>query len=174
MKRLAMKSVLKWTIAGCIAIASVAAHAQENIRVGVVNVEKLLRESAPAKAAQSKLEAEFGKRDKDLQDQGARLRGLVERLERDGPVMAEAERQRRQREVVDLEKEFTRKQRELREAFSERRNEEQAQLEEKIRRSIKQVADADKVDLVLGDGVLYINSRIDITDKVLRALATVK
>ena len=93
-------------------------------RIAVVQTERILREAAPAKAAQTKLEQEFGKRDKELQELGAKLKAAGERLERDATVMAESERARRQREAADLDKEFQRRQREFREDLNQRRNEE--------------------------------------------------
>jgi outer membrane protein len=168
-----MKQLRYWLMALGLVLAGHGVQAQDALRLGFVNTDRLLRDSAPAKAAVAKLEQEFGKREKDLQEQGARLRSLVERLERDAQVMQDTERQRRQREVGELEKDFQRKQREFREAFTERRNEEQGLLEERIKRTIRQVSEAEKLDLVLNDAV-FVNPRIDITEKVIRALATVK
>jgi outer membrane protein len=167
-----MKFVKIGFLMAVIAFSGSIVSAQE-VRIGFVNTDRLLRDSAPAKAAVTKLEAEFGKREKDMQEMGTRLRGQAERLERDATVLQESERQRRQRELAELDREFQRKQREFREAFTERRNEEQGLLEEKIKRSIRQVSEAEKFDLVLNDAV-FVNPRIDITEKVLRALANVK
>ena len=149
---------------------ALAAQAQDALKFGYVNTERILRDSAPAKASQQKLEQEFSKRDKELQDMAARLKGLGERLERDGAVMAEADRARRQREFSELEKEFQRKQREFREDLNQRRNEELAQVVEKANRVIRQIAEQEKYDFVLQDAV-YQSPRVDMTDKVLRALA---
>ncbi|MGD9946012.1 MAG: OmpH family outer membrane protein, partial [Burkholderiaceae bacterium] len=89
----------------CLAVtASVAAAQDAAVRIGVVNIERLMRDAAPAKAAQQKLEAEFSKRDKELQDLAGRLKSMSERLERDASVLSEADRQRRQREVAELDR----------------------------------------------------------------------
>lgn len=148
-----------------------SAHAQEAAKIGFVNTERILRDAAPAKAALAKLDQEFGKREKDLQDMAARLKQLGERLDRDASVMQDTERNRRQREFADLEKEFQRKQREFREDLNQRRNEELAQVVEKAQKVIRQVAEQEKYDFVIGDAV-YFNPRIDITDKVIKALST--
>ncbi|MEY3153997.1 MAG: hypothetical protein RL109_415 [Pseudomonadota bacterium] len=142
-------------------------------RIAVVQTERILREAAPAKAAQTKLEQEFGKRDKELQELGAKLKAAGERLERDAAVMAESERARRQREVADLDKEFQRRQREFREDLNQRRNEELSQVVERVNRVIRQIAEQEKFDLVLQEAV-YFSPRIDLTDKVLRALSGAK
>src|SRR5512143_2099972 len=144
------------------------ARAQE-LKVGVVNSDRILRDSTPARAAMQKLEAEFAKRDKDLQEIGARLKSSAERFEKDGPVMTETDRIRRQRELADMDREFQRKQREFREDFNQRRNEELQALLERTNRIIRQIAEQEKYDIILQEAV-YFNPRIDITEKVLRAL----
>jgi outer membrane protein len=149
------------------------AGAAEAPRIAVVQTERILREAAPAKAAQTKLEQEFGKRDKELQDLGVKLKQASERLDRDSSVMAESERARRQREVADLDKEFQRRQREFREDLNQRRNEELSQVVERVNRVIRQIAEQEKFDLVLQEAV-YFSPRIDLTDKVLRALSGAK
>ncbi len=150
-----------------------SASAQEGAKIGFVSTERVLRESVPAKAAQQKLEGEFGRREKELQDMAARIKTLGERLDRDAVVMAEAERSRRQREFSDMDKDFQRKQREFREDLNQRRNEELGQVVERANRVIRQIAEQEKYDFVLQEAV-YASSRVDITDKVLRALASGK
>jgi outer membrane protein len=161
----------KAIVAGCLAACATFAVAQENARIGFVNTERLLRDAGPAKAAQQKLEQEFGRRDKELQDTAARLKSLGERLERDAAVMSESDRQRRQREYADLEKDFQRKQREFREDLNQRRNEELAQVIERANRVIREIAEKEKYDVILQEAV-YASPRIDITEKVLRSLGS--
>lgn len=144
------------------------AHAQE-MKIGFVSTERIFREAAPAKAANAKIEQEFSRRDKELQDLAARLKGVSDKLDKDAPVLSESERARRQRELSDLDKDFQRKQREFREDLNQRRNEELATVLERTNRVIKQIAEAEKYDIVFQEAV-FISARIDITDKVLRAL----
>ena len=108
----------------CLAAACTVAGAQETLKIGFVSTERILRDAAPAKAAQQKLEQEFSRRDKELQEMAARLKSLGERVERDAAVSSEADRQRRQREFAEVEKDYQRKQREFREDLNQRRNEE--------------------------------------------------
>jgi outer membrane protein len=145
-----------------------AAHAQE-MKIGFVSTERIFREAAPAKAANAKIEQEFSKRERELQDLANRLKSMSDKLDKDAPVLAESDRARRQRELADLDKEFQRKQREFREDLNQRRNEELATVLERTNRVIKQIAEAEKYDIVFQEAV-YISPRIDITDKVLRAL----
>jgi len=168
-----MKSWRFWLAACSIAVLAPAVHAQEATKIGYVNTERILRDAAPAKAAQQKLEQEFSKRDKELQEMAARLRSLNERLERDAAVINDSERGRRQREFSELDKEFQRKQREFREDLNQRRNEELAQVVEKANKVIRQIAEQEKYDFILQEAV-FASPRVDITEKVLRSLATPK
>ena len=150
-------------------IASTPLARAQDLKVGVVNSDRILRDSAPARAAMQKLEGEFSKRDKELQEMGGRLKSAAERFEKDGPVMTETDRSRRQRELAEMDREFQRKQREFREDFNQRRNEELQALLERTNRIIRQMAEQEKYDLIVQEAV-YFNPRIDITEKVLRAL----
>ncbi len=148
--------------------ATMAAQAQD-LKVGFVSTERIFREAAPAKAATAKLEQEFARRDKDLQDLAARVKSAAEKLDKDGPVLSEGERVKRQRELSEMDKDFQRKQREFREDLNQRRNEELATVLEKANKVIKQLAEAEKYDIVFQEAV-YFSPRIDITEKVLKAL----
>ncbi|GIX25135.1 MULTISPECIES: OmpH family outer membrane protein [Caldimonas] len=148
--------------------AAELAQAQE-LKIGYVNSDRVMRESAPAKAATSRLEAEFSRRDRELNELGARLKANSERLEKDAPTLSESERARRQRELVEQDREFQRRRRELQEDFNQRRNEELAAIIERANRVIKQIAESEKYDLIVQDAVHY-SPRVDITDKVIKAL----
>jgi outer membrane protein len=143
--------------------------AQDAPRIGFVSTERILRESAAAKAAQQKLEQEFSRRDKELQESATRLRQLTEKLDREIAVLADGDRLKRQREIAELDRDFQRRQREFREDLNQRRNEELAVVVERANRVIKQLADQDRFDLIIQEAV-FASPRIDITEKVLRAL----
>lgn len=146
----------------------VQAQTQE-AKIGFVNTERIFREATPAKSAQVKIDQEFSKREKELQETAARLKALSEKLDKDVAVIAEGDRLKRQRELTDLDKDFQRKQREFREDLNQRKNEELASVLERTTRVIKQIAEAEKYDIVFQDAV-YASPRIDITDKVLKLL----
>ena len=150
-------------------MAGAAQARAEDTKIGFVNTERILREAPPAKVAQVKIEQEFSKREKDLQEMSARIKGMSEKLDKEASVLPESDRVRRQRELVDLDKDFQRKQREFREDLNQRRNEEVANVLERTNKVIKQIADAEKFDIILQDAVT-VSPRIDITDKVLKAL----
>jgi outer membrane protein len=150
--------------------ASSLSFAQEALRIGFVNTERILRDAAPAKAAQAKLEAEFSKRERDIQELANRLKQMSEKLDRDATVMSESERGRRQREFSDLDKDFQRRQREFREDLNQRRNEELSQVVERANRVIRQLAEKEKFDFIFQEAV-YASPRVDITERVLQALS---
>jgi outer membrane protein len=145
-----------------------SAHAQES-KVGFVSTERIFREAAPAKAAQTKIEQEFSRRDKELQDMAARLKSMSDKLDKEAAILSESDRIKRQRDLADLDKDFQRKQREFREDLNQRRNEELAIVLERTNKVIKQIAESEKYDIVFQEAV-YASPRIDITDKVLKAL----
>lgn len=161
-------SISRWCKIGLMAVASATAVAQD-FKVGVVNVLRLTNESTPAKLAQQKLEQEFSKRQKELAEQQTNLKSLSEKFERDAPTLSETQRAARQKEYTDVGRDFQRRQREFQEDVNARRNEELQLVMEKATRAVKQVADAEKYDLVLQEAV-YVNSKHDITDKVLKIL----
>jgi len=155
-------------LAASMVVATAAVQAQE-LKIGYVNSERVLREANLAKTAQAKLEAEFGKREKDLRDLEAKLRGAAEKLEKDAPTLSENERNRRQRDVVEQERDLQRKRREWQEDLTQRKNEELSAVVEKANRVIKQIFDAEKYDLILQDAI-HFSARVDITKKVIDAL----
>jgi outer membrane protein len=165
MKSLAIHTLLA---AGLMALATAPAAAQE-LKIGYVNSERVLRESNAAKAAQTKLETEFSKREKDLSEVASRLKAASDKLEKDAPTLAEGERTRRQRELIEQDRDFQRKRREFQEDLNQRKNEELSAVVERANRVIKQVFESEKYDLILQEAV-FASSKVDITDKVIKAL----
>lgn len=152
---------------GTLAVAA-PAQAQE-FRAGFVNTDRIFREANTAKAAQAKLEQEFARREKELVDLGNTLKTASEKFEREAPTMAESQRTTRQRQLVDQDRDFQRKRREFQEDLTARKNEELSQVLERANKVVKQVAEAEKYDVILQEAV-YINPKHDITDKVIKAL----
>ena len=138
-------------------------------KIGFVNTEKVFRDAAPAVKAQKKIEQEFAKRDQEMQKTAEQIRKLQEALEKNTVTMSEADRRNKEREFGELNKDFQRKQREFREDLNQRRNEELAAVLERANRTIKAIAEAEKYDIIFQEAV-YASPRIDITDKVIKAL----
>ncbi len=161
-------AALLLALAGTVGLGSGIAYA-EGSKIGFVSLERILRDSAAAKAALQKLDQEFSKRRQGLEESSKLLQGMAAKLERDAAVMSEADRRKLQKETADFERDLQRRQREFREDANRRQNEETALILERATRAIRQVAEAEKIDIVFQDAV-YASPRIDITDKVLRAL----
>lgn len=148
-------------------IPAVAGAAE--FKIGFLDAERINRESAPAVRASKELEKEFAPRIQELQRQERQLKDLQASIEKDGVTLSESERSRREQELARQGREFQRAQREYREDLNQRRNEKLADLFQRANRVIQQIAEAEKFDLILQEAV-YRSSRIDITDKVLKAL----
>lgn len=169
MKARSMKLLFALLLAAVSSIA-VPVQAQE-LKIGYVNGERVLREAEPAKRAAAKLEAEFGKRQKELNDQSAAFRAQADKLDRDSPTLSEAEKARRQRELIELDRDLQRKQREYQEDLTQRKNEEVNNVSERAQRTIKAIGEAEHFDLIVQDQlVFYVSPRIDLTKKVIDAL----
>lgn len=170
-----MKSLFRQVLlAASVGLAgvTVSAHA-EDFRVGFVNTDRIFKEANSAKAAQSKLEQEFSKRDKELQDLGNALKTGAEKFEREAPTLPESQRVARQKQLVDQDRDFQRKRREFQEDLNARKNEEQQVVVERANRAVKQVAESEKYDVIFQEAV-YVNPKHDITDKVIKALNAAK
>jgi outer membrane protein len=153
-------------------LAAWCAQAEE-FRIGFINTDRIFKEANTAKQAQTKLEQEFSKREKDLESSGTTLKSSVEKFEREAPTLSESQRVSRQKQLGEQDRDFQRKRREFQEELNARKNEEFQQVLERANRVIKQVAEAEKYDLVLQEAV-YINPKHDITDKVLKVINAAK
>lgn len=140
------------------------------LKIGFIDAERVNRESAPAERASKQLEKEFAPRAQELQRREAQIKALQGQLEKEAMTMSESDRRAKEQELARVSLDFQRMQREYREDLNLRRNQELAALFERANRVIKQIAESEKYDLILQEAV-YRNPRIDITDKVLKALA---
>ena len=165
-----MKLLAQVLVSAALAAAVLPASAQaQEIKIGYVNLDRVLRDANPAKAAQSKLESEFRNREKDLTDFSQRLKTSSDKLEKDAPTLSESERSRRQRDLVEQDREFQRKRREFQEDLNQRKNEELANVLDRANKVVKQIFDQEKYDLIVQEAV-FAGPRVDITDKVIKAL----
>ena len=151
-------------------LAAPASVAQE-VKIGFVNTERILRESGPAQRAGKKLEAEFAKKQAEIQRMADQMKRLQDDLEKNSVTMAEAQRRTKEREFNDLNRELQRRDRDFRDEVNQRRNEETAQLVDQANRIIKQIAEQEKFDVILqATDALILNTRVDITERVMKAL----
>ncbi len=164
-KRVAVLAVC----ASAMGLAHAQAVAPAGSRIGFISPERLFTESKLAAAADAKIEAEFSKRQKALQELVTQFKGMSDKFDADAPHMTEMDRTRRTREIIDLDKDLQRKQREFREDLMQRKNEERANISQKAYKLIQKLAEEEKLDIVLQEAA-WISPRIDITDKILKQL----
>ncbi|MBI5897833.1 MAG: OmpH family outer membrane protein [Rhodocyclales bacterium] len=150
-------------------LLSISCAALAEGKIGAINIQKILNDAPQAAKAKKKIEKDFEKRDQDLQRLAKQLQGMQENLEKNAVTMAESDRRNKEREFNDLNRDFQRKQREFREDLSQRQNEEMAAIFERVNKIIKQIAEAEKYDIIFQEAA-YVNPRIDITEKVIKAL----
>jgi outer membrane protein len=167
-----MKHMLKTMVPVLLAFLAAPVFAAD-LKLGFVNGQRVVNESPQAARAKKKIDEEFKKRDLELQQLSKRLQSMQESLEKNGVTMAESERRNRERDFNELNRDFQRKQREFREDLNLRQNEEMAAIFERANKVIKQIAEAEKYDLIVQEAV-YFSPRIDITDKVIKALGDAK
>jgi len=164
-----MKTILLAAVLTALGAAPAAAQAPGG-KFGFVHTERVLRDSIPAQRAQKKIEAEFQKRDRELAGMAAELKRLQAEIDKDAMTMSESQRRTKEREFGELNRDFQRKQREFREDLNQRRNEELAQVVEQANRVIRVIAEQEKFDIIFQEMPAYVSPRIDITDKVIKAL----
>ena len=163
-----MKILLKSAL-GVLVTVFVTASIAQDFKVGIVNLDRIFREANSAKSAQVKLEQEFGKREKEINDIGTQLKTLSDKFEREAPTLSESQRATRQKQLVEQDRDFQRKRREFQEDLNARKNEELQQVIERANRVVKTLAETEKYDLIVQEAV-YVNPKHDITDKVLKSL----
>ncbi len=161
--------MLKKFIVASATLLMVSTGAMAEGKIGFVNSQRILNDAPQAARAKKKIEKDFEKRDQELQRIAKQLQGLQENMDKNSVTMAESERRTKEREFGELTRDFQRKQREFREDLSQRQNEEMAAIFERVNKIIKQLAEAEKYDIIFQEAV-YANPRIDITDKVIKAL----
>lgn len=166
MKTLVMKSLLA---ASALLTAAAASAQAEGLKIGYFSFERVTRESAPAMAAQARLEGEFKARDQEIKDQVTKFQQAAQKFEKDMPTLSPAERERRGRGLEEQRFDLEGKRQKYLEAVNARRNEEMATVSERTSKVIKQIVDAEKYDIILSEAA-YVGPRVDITQKVIDAL----
>jgi len=158
-------------LAAAVLVATAGTASAAEYKIGFVNTERLFREATPAKRAQAKIEKEFATRDAEIQKLAKQVRDVQAALDRDGATMGDTDRRNKERDLANQTRDLQRMQREFLEDINLRKNEEISALQERANKVIQQIAESEKFDLILQDPVVYASQRIDITDKVIKALA---
>jgi outer membrane protein len=156
----------------CLCGLMLSGAASAEIKMGYVNFQKLLEEAPQTKTAMQGLENEFAPRRRELLTMQNDLKARDEKLQKEGAVMAEADRQKAEKALRDQQREFSRKAGEFQDDASTRRNEEIGKVQRYLVTEIQGYANSQGYDLVLGDGVFFAKPPLDITANVLAVLAT--
>lgn len=162
-----MKTLL---YAGLIFLACVAQAGADGFRIGVVDTERILRESDQAIRAEKKIEKEFAARDQEIKKQIKLSKEMQAALEKDGSTMSDSVRRFKERELANLNINLQTMQREFREDLNLRKNEELAVVLAHADKAIRAIAESEEYDVILQEAV-YRNPKVDITDKVLKYLS---
>lgn len=140
-----------------------------DFKIAYINTQRVFQDSPMAKSVKKKLEQEFGKQEQDIQKSMKQARELQAYLEKEGLTLSEADRSKKERELATLSRDIQRAQREFREDLNRRQNEEYANVHDRARKVIREIAEKEKFDLVIETAV-YASPRVDITERVLKAL----
>lgn len=166
-----MKQVMRWAVLSMLLTAAQVFAAE--LKVGFVNTERIFREAGPAQKAQKKLEKEFAARDAELQKMDKQVRAMQAQVEKESVTMSEVDKRNKERDLANLNRDFQRQTREFKEDLNMRKNEELGVVQERANKVIKEIAELEKFDLIVQDAV-FASTKIDITDKVLKALTAEK
>jgi outer membrane protein len=164
-----MKHIVRYALTVVALTWAATAVQAEEVRLGFVSTERVLKEASTAKAAQTKLEQEFSKREKELVDLGNNIKTSADKFEKEAPTLPETQRQSRQKQILEQDRDFQRKRREFQEDLNARKNEELQLVIQRANKVIKDIAIAEKYDFIFQDAV-YVNPKHDVTDKVIKAL----
>jgi outer membrane protein len=141
-----------------------------DLKIGVVDFAKLIDQAPQSEVVQAELNAQFGPRLKEVQGEQQALARELENFRRDSPVMGQAERERKEADLKRRDLDFKRKERELQEDFNIARNEALSKLQRELLAAVQEFAKDKRYDLLVGEGVLYVSDKANITDDVLKQL----
>ena len=154
---------------GLVFVFALPAAAQE-VKIGVVNVPVLLDRSPQTKAVMDALQEEFAPRQREFIAKQKELEDLTAKIQKDVAVMGETERRNAEKNLRDLQRDVARLQQEFREDLELRQNEELGNLQRSLLKEVQDYAQAEGYDLIVGDGVLFASTAVNITEEVLRAV----
>lgn len=152
-----------------LSISAMSSAVAQQAKIGFIDTQRVFRDAGAARAADAKIVQDFSARDKEIKDLGIRLKKASEKFEKEGPALPETDRTKRFREVSELGRDFQRKQSEFREDLSQRQSKEHSAFSERALATVKRIAEAENYDLIV-DKSAWSNPKVDITDKVIKAL----
>lgn len=140
------------------------------LKLGVVALQKIMEKAPQAEAAKKRIEGEFRPREKDLTEKRKALRAMGERIEKDGAIMSEAERQKLERDAVAQERDLKRQEQDFQEDLNRRQNEELGRMQRRLLEVVRTYGKEAGFDVIVGDSLLFFSERVDITDTILQRM----
>jgi outer membrane protein len=136
-------------------------------RIGFVDIPYLIDRAPQALEAEQRLETEFAPRQAELEEQRAELAALSARLADSSLDLAETERIQLDRETRGLERRIKRSEQDFREELNIQKNNEFKKVRILVLEAIAVFGKRNEYDLIVSDGVLFANKRIDVTERIL-------
>jgi outer membrane protein len=148
-------------------VFAATAEAQQ-LRIGYVDMKKVLDNAPQVLAGRARLDQEFRARNDAIELDEVRANALEARLAQ-GDVSADG-RVQLERDLREMRRNITRRKEDLRDELSFRRTEEVQSLEEQINVAVQEIAERNGYDLIVSSPVIYANPDLDITDMILEQL----
>lgn len=164
---------MKKKIALFLGLLLVANVSYADLKIGFVNIPAVLEKAPQAEKAKKRLETKFSPRDKQLVAQQKEIETLEEKMTKDAAVMSEAEKANLEKDILNKKRDAKRSQQEFSEDFNASRNEELGKLQKHIIEAIREIAKDQNFDLLLTEGVIYANDKIDVTAQVQQKLSKI-
>jgi outer membrane protein len=168
-----MKLLTKYSLTIIIALVLPAiafAQAPGSLKIGVVDINRLMSESPQFKSAREKLDDEFAPRRREIIAMQTSLEARAASLQKDIEVMGATEREEAERELRNEERAIIRAQTEFREDSELRNNEVLRVVQQDVVREVVTYGESEGFDLVLVEGIVYASDRVNITQPVLDRL----
>ena len=162
----AIKAALAFAMLGAFALPAAA----QDLKIGVVSLPALIERAPQTKSAMDALQEEFAPRQREFEAKKKEFEDLQAKAQKDFAVMGETERRNAEKDLRDMQRELTRLQNEFQEDLNLRQNEEYGLLQRAMLKEVQDYAQQQGYDLIVGDGVLYVTSAVNITDEVLRSV----
>jgi outer membrane protein len=147
-----------------------AAALAQSPKIGYVDVPYLIDNSPQAREASTQLEEEFGAAQQQLQEKQQDYQRLQQKLQKDGLVMSESERQEIEQQMRDLKRDIQRDEETFREELNIQRNDAFKRVRNAVMQAVQNLAADEGYDLVVGQGALYASDAVDLTERVLERM----
>lgn len=161
--------IRQWARVAAVVYFVASAALADEYKIGVLHVQRILQQSAPARAALEQIEQEFKAREADLTRNELDLRTATAELDKVGPSLPAEERATRERALETRARDVGRQRQQFAEDLRARQFQELDKLKERLDRVLTRYAKEQNFDLILQDA-LWVGRGVDITDDIIKAL----